>query len=514
MLGLRREADTSQVTSQVADLAEALDAEREMNSLHEERLAELELALEDQGWEAIASGSGELELSRASINILSRLARMAVIKNPLIRRGVRIRTSYTFGEGVQLGVAHDGEPGAEAAHEWLTGQIDRRSNRAALFGARAQAAIDRDLHTDGSLFIALYTKVDGSVSARQIPLSQVLQVIHDPDDATRPIYYKVRSTSGRFDPATGDLRPAQGYVWHPALWYEPTGNERPDSIGGQRVEWDAPIAALKVDCSLDAEWGVPEVYAALDWARAYKEFLEDWSRLVRALSKFAYQVTGGSKHRRKTARSVSDPDVPAGSTFATAEGTRLEAVNKGGATVSADDGKQLRLMVGTALDLADTVLSGDADQGNRATAQSLDRPMELAMQARQQNYGGLFGDIAAHIVASAIRAGKVPGAVTVTDGDVSILVDGTELDIAVDWPPINPRDLASELEALTNAATLNGQPPANVIPHTALAREIMTRLGFTDVDDLVDQLEDVAPGDTETTEALGRIATLLREAND
>ena len=42
-----------------------------------------------------------------------------------------------------------------------------------------------------------------------------------------------------------------------------------------------------------------DVYAAMPWARAYKGFLTDWARLVKALSKFAWRLTGDTVVARR-----------------------------------------------------------------------------------------------------------------------------------------------------------------------------------------------------------------------
>jgi hypothetical protein len=58
-----------------------------------------------------------------------------------------------------------------------------------------------------------------------------------------------------------------------------------------------------------AKFGIGDAYAAIDWARAYKEFLEDWLRLVKSLSRFAWRATAkpATKAARSASRSVRPP---------------------------------------------------------------------------------------------------------------------------------------------------------------------------------------------------------------
>jgi len=55
------------------------------------------------------------------------------------------------------------------------------------------------------------------------------------------------------------------------------------------------------------QFGVSELYAACDWANAYKVFLEKWVTITDALSKFAMQAhrrkqTGGNRRRLQNSR--------------------------------------------------------------------------------------------------------------------------------------------------------------------------------------------------------------------
>jgi len=48
-------------------------------------------------------------------------------------------------------------------------------------------------------------------------------------------------------------------------------------IQGHKVNWEMPILRVKIGCPPSWRWGVPPLYASIDWARAYKDFLEDWA---------------------------------------------------------------------------------------------------------------------------------------------------------------------------------------------------------------------------------------------
>ena len=56
-----------------------------------ERIAELELALEDSGWLQLGGESLD-EFSRDGLTTITRLSRLFYLKNPLVRRGVDVQT--------------------------------------------------------------------------------------------------------------------------------------------------------------------------------------------------------------------------------------------------------------------------------------------------------------------------------------------------------------------------------------------------------------------------------------
>ncbi len=80
-----------------AQFVEAYGQERNTNILLEERLAELELALEDQEWLKL-SLTGEREFSREGLGKIVRLSRLMFLKNPLINHAAErsLSCKYSF----------------------------------------------------------------------------------------------------------------------------------------------------------------------------------------------------------------------------------------------------------------------------------------------------------------------------------------------------------------------------------------------------------------------------------
>jgi len=267
---------------------------------------------------------------------------------------------------------------------------------------------------------------------------------------------------------------------------------------------------VKVGGLSDMRFGVPEVYSALDWARAYKEFLEDWATIVRAYSRFAFKVTtpGGRKgiaaaKSRLTTTLTSgstetNPPPIAGSTFVAGAGVDLSPIRTAGATTSADDGRRMLLMVAAAAGMPET-LFGDASVGSLATARSLDRPTELKFVDRQSLWKDVLGGILDYVVDRAALApkGSLKGHQEPNpegDGTVVILdIDpetGEPIDrhIDIDFPSILEHDKEAEVRAIISAATLDGKAPAGTMDMKLISRLLLTALGQDDIDDLLDKI--------------------------
>jgi hypothetical protein len=150
------------------------------------------------------------------------------------------------------------------------------------------------------------------------------------------------------------------------------------------------------------------------------------------------------------------------------------------------------------MDIPDTILSGDVDQGNLATAKTLDRPTELGMLTEQALWTGVFRDLGQYVIRSHIVAtrGQLQGTVTTdADGIETIMLtqagpddDIDPLDIDVTFPPILEHDIDAAVQAIVSAATLDGKTNAHTLDNKTLVRLLLTALDVDDQDELIDQI--------------------------
>lgn len=476
----------------IATLEESLRQEVAQSAWLQESLAELELAIDEQGWARLSLES-EWEFSRSGLDRIIALSRLNALKNPLIKRGVGLKAQYVFGQGVEITAA---DPDV---NEVVQAFVDDPGNRAELFGHQARMRKDRTLTTDGQVVFLLFpNRLTGQVSLRSADVDEIRDVIVNPDDRLEPWFYLRRWTERSFA-GSAQLRTIQREAWYPDWRHEPAG-ARPESIDGIQVRWDAAIYHAKVGALEGMRFGLPETYAALDWARAYKLFLEDWATIVRSLSRFAWRQTVKRNPTRAAAKLGTtvtpsnpvdtNPSPTAGAVFSGREDVKLEAIPKTDATIDSEDGVWLAKMVAAALDIPYTLLMGDPDMGNLATAKTLDRPTELAMMDRQQTWAEVIQDLASYQIDWAVRApgGTLAGDVIVTPDRVEVVLPDEIVDdvtvsgaqrrtVDVSFPPILESDPKEMIEAITLAAGTDLPAPKLIL------RLLLLALGVNDVDE-------------------------------
>ncbi len=487
------------------------------NELLTERLAELELALEDEGWRRLGL-EGENEFTRPGLDRIIALSRLMALKNPLIKRGVAVKAHYVFGQGVEISADDD-----RVNEEVIQPFLDDRANRDELFAATALQDADRALTTDGQLFLVLFPNpITGEVAVRSVEVGEIRDIATNPNDQRQVMFYERRWTERADDDPFGSAS-NQRTAWYPDWRFRPGPAERGrwDDIAlrrtGQTVQWASPIMHVRVGAQRHMRFGLPEVYAALDWARAYKLFLEDWATIVRSLSRFAWELTSKRKPgqaARQLGTSITtpgaretNPSPTAGAVAALGGDTQLRAIPKTDAVIDSEDGVWLAKMVAAALDLPYPILMGDPDMGNLATAKTLDRPTELGMLARQDLWADVLRDLATFAVEWAVRAprGPLAGTVSIRNG-LEVVEAADALTINVAFPPIREHEVKELVEAIEIAHNTGLPAPEDIL------RLLLVALGVDDVDEKVAEFPEAYA--RRQDEMAQRAVTAFRQGRD
>ncbi len=509
----------------IGELTEAVRSERVNNDVIHESLRRLEMAMEEEGWRR-TTASIEQEFTRGGLTDMIRISRAMYLLHPLVKRAVDVKSYYVWGNGVTFQANED-----MIQEQIVLPMMADDSNRDELFGHQAQILTTVDRQVDGNLFFALFTNDLGDVSVRSIPTEQILEILSREGDGRILTYYRRMWTEETMTD-NGAIERKQRDELYPDWRYHP--RTKPDTFGGLPVNWNAPIISRKTGGFKSMKFGVPETYAALEWARAYKGFLEDWHTIVKSLSRFAFKATT-KKRKLKGLRkkleeegkgeggsSAAEEEEPKGGgpsglrrprrigdVFAGGENDDISPIPKTGATVGADDARPSRLMIGASFGLPDTILSGDVDVGNFATSKTLDRPTELMIVSDQRFEGDLRADIFRYCIDAKIRA-LAPGfrGKEVTDPRSGLLVIEPDMDATVNvtFPPVLEHDQKASVESIVAAATLMGRTDAHVMPPELLSKMLLEALGAEDIEKVLDELPE------EETEEVADAIEALREA--
>lgn len=493
---------TEQTT--VDQLREDLAAERSLNALMvEENLERLELAAEDREWR-VAGMVLEQEFTRTGLSAISRNCQLMAIASPLIKRGVQIRTGYIWGQGVTI-QARSGADTGQDVNAVVQDFLDNPGNARVFASASARERCERTLATDGNWFLAFFTDpTNGAVTVRSVPFAEIQDKYTDPNDREQDQFFLREWSETVVEngtiPNTLRRRTQTRRVFHPALGFRPTAANKVPAINGIPVQWDTPVLHVSVNRPDGWKWGVPDVYAALPWARAYEGFLTDWARLVKSLSKFAWRMTGdraskaqkaADKVRAATPALTIDPltgGSQAGQMSVGGPGLTLEAIPKSGASIDADSGRPLAAMVAAALGLTVVELLADPGvTGARAVAETLDKPTILEMGMRQQMWADIIATVCQHVVAAAVEApqGRLQGTVTQANGRlVTQLAGDVDPTVLVEFPDLNELDPITLVNAIVAADGTGKMPPLETL------RMLLVALGVEDIDEVIASVTD------------------------
>lgn len=503
----------------------------------QEGLTTIQLELENLTYQRLnQTHSSDYLYTRRHLNNIVELAVNMGYKNPITARTINVQADYVFGQGISF----------IAKHPWVQQVIDEfvnyRENRKALTSYTAMHRQEKRQQVYGSMFLALFTnRQTGRVIVRNLNTLEVDDVIRDPNDADKEWYIQHRTfengVRGRvvYHPAYG-ITQSSGI---PLPW-----NIKNVNIGiyeQGEIIWDAPVLHVAANRLGKEKFAIPEVYPQLDWAIAYKRFLEDWTSIMRAFARMAMKITGlTGKKQAAAAKSLlntstslgnfneKNPSPAGASTGLFGKDVNVEAVKTSGATTSASEGDSILNMAGCGVGLPNTFY-GDAGKGNFATAKTLDRPTELKMTSRRKLWIEIFSDILDYAIEQSVYAPEgilaLLGAtynevMDPFDGQVVLVPKfpmnkdpqcgdvGEPIDVCyeVKFPELLERDVTDRVRALANAMTLFGKPLMDIIPDKRLvALWLMEALNIENAKDYIPSFvgmwkenQNVEPGEKAT----------------
>ena len=436
----------------------------------------LENILPDKSWQKL--GFPEYDFSKDGLDTAVSLTRAMALKNPLIKRAVEIDVFYVWGQGISF-KAHDGKVD-EVLHKFWNNPQNRRE----LTSIQALELKEKRLEVEGNIFFTLFSDIIGDVYVRSIPFEQIKRVVKSPEDDICPLYYHRVWQKKNFS-----LKTAQETTKEEKRWYVDYLAEYPDAdwIGDDPVDEDARVYHVKVGGFDNMSFGVPGVLSALDWALAVKAFLEDWATIVRIYRTFAFQIQGNTpasisegKQSLQSGYSLTTPEnnpLPGvGSTILMPGQRKIEPIQTAKATVSAEDGRQLKLMTAAGTGFPEPMF-GDASTGNLATQKALDRPTELKIILRRELWKSIFTEIFNYVIDKKVA--------------MSILPEDVDRTVDISFPDILEHDIKEVVQGLVAGFTLNGfEPRTDIVPKRQMAQALFTALKMPNAEKVLASLSD------------------------
>lgn len=494
---------------QVQQLTEQAIAQAHELELLREGFADLALAAEDKDWLRLGAAA-EDAFDRRGIGQIASNCRVMTVASPLLKRGKQLRAGYVWGQGVEV-QARAGAKAVQDVNAVIQAFWDDESNQTAFTSSLAQEENEGVLYSDGNFFLAAFTNpLTGRVQVRSTPFDEIVDVITNPEDRDDPWFYVREYTTTVIRP----FRDAKGVLstraraqvikeLHPAMGYRPRVRAKAIDVEGTTmpVKWDAPMLHVPVNRLDGWKFGIPDAYASLPWARAYEGFLTDWARLVKALSKFAWRLSGDRASKAKRAASAIGAAMPAGvpplgvqtsdagQVAAYGPGAQLEAIPKTGATIDSESGRPLAAIAAAGIGIPVTTLLADpGTTGARATAETLREPLVREMGMRRSLWGSVIKTLASYVIDQAVKAPRGPLRGTVSrdedDREVVTLVGEVERTVEVVWPSFDEIDIAGMVAAIVDAES------TKVLPPREIAKLLLAAFQVEDADELIEGLFD------------------------
>ena len=145
----------------------------DQNEMLEESIRDISLAVDDFGWKPLGAAQPEQAMDLDTVKKIAETCRALVVVNPLVKRGIAVRTSYIWGGGVQLG---------DRSQSWYNRSVKRTMGT-----TLAQLELERSAAADGNLFFLVDIR-QGTV--QRIPMWEISGKATSEDDAEKVTYYK------------------------------------------------------------------------------------------------------------------------------------------------------------------------------------------------------------------------------------------------------------------------------------------------------------------------------------
>ena len=379
----------------------------------------------------------------------------------------------------------------------------RRSRISALISIR------KPTWTDGNIFFVAFTdEKAGQVIWRTIDLTEIAEIVTDPDDGAIEMLFHRHWSRQVFNPLTGVTEWSPGDEWYPAIQYDPA--KLPKLVKGKPLQ-ASPIYHCKVGGLPKWHFGCPKAYPLIDWARAIRRVLEICAKITDALALFAWNVEtdGGAPAiaalKQTFATTLANdgtqietnPTPTSGAAWISGPGNKITPMKTAGMTTGPEECRRLVLMLCAGSGWPETFF-GDASTGSLATAQSLDRPTELKILSEQECWKEWIGYMGQY---SVDRSSKAPKG-RLYEAAKKLGKKSREATIKVGFRVLE-HDISKMVSAIVEAVTLNGFEPTGIDMRVAFGL-LLAELGVEDWQTVLEAMLPMDEYDPDRTEILAK----------
>jgi hypothetical protein len=346
--------------------------------------------------------------------------------DPLVRWTIRLWTYFGYGLNVDV-VPEDDDP---AIKEWWNECWEASRNRL-LFGQRYLRMSSDVLLRDGEVFFTAFANLlNGRVTWRRMLTDEVVEIVHDPDDRTVPLWYVRRAQTAGGKPVT---------LYYPDWlaegdrlddWWADAGQRA--GLGDNAIRLDEPTearsnttcAVVAAQLNVEGGRGWPFMQTGLTWSSAYGRILQDRAAVVRKRARYTDRVTvdGGSRALEYVrggleSSHVSDagggavernPMGVAGSDWLQNRAVNREPLDMGrsGAADAERDSNAIFALAALGGGLFPHY-AGKGEAFRLATATAMETPIMRGFNDYQQTWADVYRDLCEHTLRVGVQYGDV-----------------------------------------------------------------------------------------------------------
>ena len=375
-------------------------------------------------------GGNEQDLQAVQRRKLVQQARVAWQQDPQLGAAVDLMNDFTLGRGVPAPKARDPKVQEIIDEAW-----NDPDNQLVLTSYSAQIALGTDLTLQSNLFLLMFTGQDGRVKLGMLDHDSVENVVRDPDNRRKVLYYVSRRKHIKWDYANdvpaydSDLDRKRG---DRILYYQHWNNEpsRGEKAPATKMG-KGRVYHVAINRTGEMAFGHPTVHRVLRWTNAFNSLMEARVDAAKAAAAFVMKrkVKGTPNQVKKLATQVLSKRGELGRSVDTAgedyligprsssiitENEQVEhesfKLDSGSAGANVD-GQMIRSQISAATHFPQHYL-GDIGSANLATATSMELPVLKAVESRQEIFEQIFRWFIDRVIDEAVSAGRITETLT------------------------------------------------------------------------------------------------------